>query len=53
MKATIATAEIVPAVMPFPSSTPTKPSPITSGKIHWFWNPTPSQNETPTTAAFR
>ena len=53
MKTTITTAEIVPAVMPFPSRTPAKPSPIMSGKIHWFWKPTPNQNDSPTTAALR
>ena len=44
-----------PAVMPLPSSTPSRPPAwsSSSGNSHPFWNPTPTQNEIPTIALLR
>ena len=53
VKIIMMTATSAPAVMPLPSSTARNPSPSRSGKIISFWKPTPTQNATPTTMAFR
>ena len=53
MNTIMMTATRAPEVIPLPSSTLKNPSHSRSGKIHWFWNPTPIQNASPATAAFR